>query len=108
MALGDFEQLVLLAAMHLGKDAYGVRIVDAIEERTDRTVSRSALYVTFDRLEAKGFLKSQLRAGGETRGGKLRRCIAVTKPGLAALRESREALLGMWRGLEPVLKEGRE
>jgi DNA-binding PadR family transcriptional regulator len=106
MALGDFEQLVLLAVLHLGEDAYGVRIVDAIEERTGRTVSRSSLYVTFDRLEAKGLLKSELRAGGATRGGKLRRYVVVTEAGLAVLRESREALLGMWRGLEPVLRGG--
>jgi DNA-binding PadR family transcriptional regulator len=106
MAAGGFEQLVLLAALHLGDDAYGVRIVDAIEERAGRTVSRSALYVTFDRLEAKGFLKSELRAGEAARGGKLRRYVFVTAAGLKALRESRETLLGMWRGLEPVLEGG--
>ena len=105
MALGDFEQLVLLAALHLGDEAYGVRIVDAIEERTGRKVSRSALYVTFDRLEGKGLLESDLRGGDETRGGKQRRYVTVTQAGLGALRESRAALLGMWRGLEPVLKE---
>ena len=105
MALGDFEQLVLLAVLHLGDEAYGVRIVDAIEERTGRTVSRSALYVTFDRLERKGLLESDLRSGDETRGGKQRRYVAVTKAGLKALRESRAALLGMWYGLESFLKE---
>ena len=105
MALGDFEQMVLLAALHLGDEAYGVRIVDAIEERTGRTVSRSALYVTFDRLEGKGLLESDLRGGDESRGGKKRRYVMVTPVGLEALRESRVALLGMWRGLEPVLRE---
>lgn len=105
MALGDFEQLVLLAVLHLDDDAYGVRIVDAIEERTGRTVSRSALYVTFDRLEGKGLLESDLRSGDESRGGRQRRYVVVTNAGLEALRESRAALQGMWRGLEPVLKE---
>lgn len=105
MALGDFEQLVLLAVLHLDDDAYGVRIVDSIEERTGRTVSRSALYVTFDRLEKKGLLESDLRGGDEVRGGRQRRYVAVTKAGVAALRDSRAALLGMWQGLEPVLKE---
>lgn len=106
MALGEFEQLVLLAVLHLGDDAYGVAIVDAIEERARRSVSRSSLYVTFDRLEAKGYLASELRTGSKSRGGKLRRYVTVTPDGLAALRESREALLGMWHGLEPML-EGR-
>ncbi len=107
MALGEFEQLVLLAALHLRDKAYGVAIVDAIEERTGRTVSRSSLYITFDRLEAKGFLTSELRPGDETRGGKLRRYIAVTQPGLAELQGSRDVLLGMWRGLEPMLERRR-
>jgi PadR family transcriptional regulator PadR len=103
MALGEFEQIVLLAVLHLGDEAYGVAIVDAIEHRTGRTVSRSALYVTFDRLETKGFLTSVLRTGDETRGGKLRRYVTVTPAGFAELRESRETLLGMWQGLEPLL-----
>ena len=107
MALGEFEQIVLLAALHLGETAYGVAIVDAIEERTGRSVSRSSLYITFDRLEAKGYLASQLRKGDDVRGGKLRRYVTVTEEGLATLRESREALLGMWQGLEPMLERGR-
>jgi DNA-binding PadR family transcriptional regulator len=106
MALGEFEQLVLLAVLHLRDEAYGVAIVDAIEERARRSVSRSALYVTFDRLEAKGFLTSELNPGSESRGGRMRRYVRVTPEGIAALRESREALLGMWDGLEPVLERG--
>jgi DNA-binding PadR family transcriptional regulator len=105
MALGEFEQIVLLAVLHLGEDAYGVAIVDAVENRTGRSVSRSALYVTFDRLESKGLLTSVLRTGDETRGGKLRRYVTVTPAGLAELRESRETMLGMWQGLEPLLGE---
>jgi DNA-binding PadR family transcriptional regulator len=106
MALGEFEQLVLLAVLHLGDRAYGVEIVKTIEEKTGRSVSRSSLYVTFDRLEAKGHLRSDLRVADPARGGKMRRYVRVTSEGTAALRESRETLLGMWRGLEPVL-EGR-
>ena len=35
-ALGEFEQLVLLAIMHLDGEVYGVPIVDEIERRTGR------------------------------------------------------------------------
>lgn len=104
MALGEFEQLVLLAVLHLGDEAYGVEIARAIEERADRRVSRSALYVTFDRLEAKHYLESELRPGGHTRGDRLRRYVRVAPAGIQALRESHAALLGMWRGLESVLE----
>jgi DNA-binding PadR family transcriptional regulator len=107
MALGEFEQIVLLAILHVDADAYGVAIVDEIEERTGRSVSRSSLYITFDRLETKGYLVSELRRGDDTRGGKLRRYVTVTREGIAELRESRETLLGMWHGLEPTLERGR-
>jgi PadR family transcriptional regulator PadR len=35
--LGEFEQLLLLAVMHLNDDAYGARIRQTIERRTGRT-----------------------------------------------------------------------
>ena len=103
MALGEFEQLVLLAALHMGRDSYGVELARAIEDRTGRSVSRSALYVTYDRLELKGYITSQLRTGTRARGGKMRRYIKVTRTGLRALRESRAVLMGMWSGLESKL-----
>lgn len=105
MALGEFEQMVLLAVLHLDEEAYGNAICEAIEERTHRAVSRSSLYVTFDRLEAKGFLKSRLADSSAERGGRPRRYVEVTAQGLASLAESRQALLSMWRGLEDVLEE---
>jgi DNA-binding PadR family transcriptional regulator len=107
MALGEFEQLVLLAVLHLGDEAYGVAVVNVIESRTGRSVSRSSLYITFDRLESKGYVTSELRPGPETRGGKMRRYVTVAKPGLEALRQSRISMLRMWRGLKGVLEEGR-
>ncbi len=105
MALGEFEQVVLLAALHLAPDAYGVEVKRAIEARTGRRVSRTALYITFDRLESKNYLQSELRLGPAVRRGKLRRYITVTPTGLGALRDSRAVLSNMWRGLESVLGE---
>ncbi len=105
MTLGDFEQLVLLAILHLGDEAYGRRIVETIEERSGRAISRSALYVTFDRLESKGHLTSTLRHPSEERGGRMRRYVEVAPAGLNALRESRHVLEGMWRGLDAVFGE---
>lgn len=95
--------MVLLAALHLGERAYGYEIVQVIESRTRRKISRSALYVTFDRLEAKGCLSSRLADPAPSRGGRPKRYITVTAKGLKALKESRRNLVGMWQGLESVL-----
>jgi DNA-binding PadR family transcriptional regulator len=105
--LGDFEQMVLLAIVHLGDDVYGVPIADEIERRTGRPVSPAAVYVTLRRLEQKGLLSSSMSDPTPERGGKARRCVKVTPTGLEILRESRKVMNRMWKGLDPGLRAVR-
>jgi PadR family transcriptional regulator PadR len=107
--LGEFEQVVLLAVLHLG-EPYGVPIVDEIERRTERSVSRSAVYVTLRRLEKKGLVSSWMSEPIAERGGKPRRCVKVEPEGRRLLEESRRVMASMWQGLEPLapgLEDGR-
>ena len=68
--LGEFEQLLLIALVRLGPDAYGATIRREIESRTARRLSISAVYTTLERLEQKGLVRSWIgdptpqRAGG--------------------------------------------
>ena len=103
-ALGEFEQLVLLAIVHLGDDVYGVPIADEIERRTGRTVSPAAVYVTLRRLEQKGLLSSTMSDPTPERGGKARRCVRLTPAAMESLRTSRQVLDSMWKGLDPGLR----
>ncbi len=103
--LGEFEQLVLLAVMRLGGEAYAVPIRREIEDRTSRSVARGALYVTLDRLEEKGYLKSWLADATAERGGRAKRFYEVKPAGLKALEHSWTALRSMWEGLEPRRRE---
>ncbi len=98
--LGEFEQMLLLAALHLGDDAYGAAISKELEERVGRRVSRGAIYVTLDRMEAKGMITSAMSAPRAERGGRPRRIISVTRDGMQRLHESRDALMTLWNGLE--------
>jgi DNA-binding PadR family transcriptional regulator len=75
--LGDFELVVLLAAIRLADDAYGVAILREIQSRTGRVVTGGALYVTLDRLEAKGYIRSTLKEASATRGARPRRYISL-------------------------------
>ena len=43
-ALGEFEQMVLLAIVRLRGDVYGVPITEEIERRTGRPVSPAAVW----------------------------------------------------------------
>ena len=101
-SLGEFEQLVLLAIVHLRGEAYGIPIVEEIERRTGRSVARAAVYVALRRLEDKGFVSSWMSDPTPERGGKGRRYVRLEAEGARALRESRNVAERMWHGLDPA------
>jgi PadR family transcriptional regulator len=101
--LGEFEQVVLLAILRLGDDAYAVTVRDEILRCTGRDVSRGSIYITLDRLETKGYLKSRLADPTPERGGRAKRYYTLRPRAVEALRESRRALVALWRGLDSVL-----
>jgi DNA-binding PadR family transcriptional regulator len=101
--LGDLEHLVLLAILRLGKDAYGIPILDEVSARSGRDVSRATVYVALKRLEQKGLVTSRLGESTPERGGRAKRFFKLKPPGLKALRESREMFLDLWRDYESVL-----
>jgi PadR family transcriptional regulator PadR len=103
--LGEFEQIVLLAVLRLGKNAYGVTILEEIEQRTGRSVMIGAVYATLDRLENKRYISSRVGSPTPERGGRAKRFFKVTGQGSAALERSREILQNMWAGLDPLLEE---
>jgi DNA-binding PadR family transcriptional regulator len=105
--IGEFEQLVLLAALRLRGEAFGPGIAEELEGQAGRRVSRGALYGTLERLEGKGFLTWTLEPGTPERSGQPLRRFQVTEEGLEALRASREAVRKMEAGLEDLLSEGR-
>ncbi len=106
--LGEFELLVLLAALRLGEDeAHAVSIVDEIRARTGREVRRSAVYVTLQRLEKKGMVSTRIGDPLPERGGKGRRIVCLEPEGLAAVRAMQSALVSMWGGLDPILRRAR-
>jgi DNA-binding PadR family transcriptional regulator len=102
--LGEFEQIVLLAILRLGEDAYAIPIREEIRERTGRDVARGALYTALERLEAKRCLRSRMSAPLPERGGRSRRYFTVTPTGLAALRAARRSLLNLWQGVEWMIE----
>ncbi len=101
--LGEFEHVVLLAILRLGDEAYAVSVRDEILERTGRDVSRGSIYITLDRLETKGYLRSRLADPTPERGGRAKRYYTLRPRAVDALKESRRALVALWRGLEGVL-----
>jgi DNA-binding PadR family transcriptional regulator len=103
--LGELEQLVLLAILRVGDEAYGEPIRERLRAEAGRRVARGALYTVLDRLEQKGLLRSRLGEPRAERGGRPRRYFAVTATGVAALRRARKTLLDLWHGLDVLSEE---
>ena len=98
-ALGEFEQVVLLAILRLGDDAYGVTIRREIAERTEREPAPGALYTTLDRLEDKGLVASKYGDPTAERGGRAKRYFTVTGAGVRAVARAQRAFQRLMEGL---------
>src|SRR5262245_55504526 len=96
--LGEVEQLVLLAVLRLGEEAYAVPIRALIAREAGVRLSRGTVYVTLERLERKGYLTSWFSDPQAVRGGKARRYFRLKPPGLAAARASKRAVDRLARG----------
>jgi PadR family transcriptional regulator PadR len=102
--LGELEQIVLLAVLQVGDDAYGVPVHDELRRRTGRDITLGTIYKTLSRLEEKGFVASRVGAPTAARGGRRTRCYAVTSAGRRELRTSLRALRRMAAGLDVGLE----
>lgn len=100
--LGELEQIVLLAVLRLGDEAYAVPVLEQIEAQTGRKVARGALYTALERLETKGCLRSRVGESLPERGGRARRYFTVTPAAVRSLKASRLALMRLWHGLESL------
>src|ERR1700730_17907365 len=103
--LGPFELMAMLALMRLGENAYGVPIFCEIEQQCGRRVALGSVYAALERLEAKGFVASDIGESTPERGGRAKRYFRITAKGLREVREMQRALKKMWRGL-PQLEGG--
>lgn len=93
--LGELEEFVLLAVIHLKEMAYGVEIRRELTERLKESYSIGSIQSSLKRLEEKGFLTSQFGEATQKRGGKRKRIYEATSLAykvLAQLQEIRAEL----------------
>jgi len=98
-SLGDFEQLVLLALVRLGRDGYGVSVHNEIRRRARREVTLAAVYKTLERLEKKGLASSEMGEPTSERGGRRKKYYRIEPSGRRALKNAVSALWRMTYGL---------
>lgn len=98
--LGEFEQVVLLAILRAGEEAYGVTIRHEIADGARRDVTLAAVYKTLTRLEDKGLVTAWVGEPTPERGGRRKRYYALSAAGRRALRQSVDAIRRMAQGLD--------
>ncbi len=103
--LGEFEQLILLALVRLGEDAYGVSMRKEIEERTGRAISAGAIYTALERLGRRGFVSSRLGDPTPQRRGRPKKFYQLEPAGADALTRSYTAFTEMTKGIRPKLAD---
>ncbi len=96
--LGEFEQVVLLAAARLGNQASGGSIHEEIAARTGRDPSVPSVYVTLARLEKKGLVTSSVEEQEGESGRAIKR-FELSSAGIQALEQSRRQFEQLWAGL---------
>lgn len=103
--IGEFEELVLLTVVALQKEAYGMAIMNELEERLNETLSYGSIQSALKRLEEKGFLASEFGEATQKRGGRRKRIYTVNAEGhqvLTEMKEVRNKLYDTITKLKPI------
>ncbi len=95
--LGTFEEQVMLAVLRKGNEAYATGVRRELENVTARSIAIGSVYVTLDRLEAKGLIVSTRVHRDESIS---RRLFVVTPEGARSLARTRAMRDRLWEGVE--------
>lgn len=97
--LGEFEEIVLLTVAILNGDAYGVSIIEEIENQLNRRVSIGAVQTVLKRLESKKMVLSIFGEPSNIRGGKRKRIYSVTTLGKQVLKDTKDQRMALWSAI---------
>lgn len=101
-SLGEFEELVLLLVAALHDEAYGVAILEKLEEKLKRKVNISAVHVALKRIEDKGFVKSRFGGITEDRGGRRKKFYVITALGKRMLDRQYELRTSIYKQIPKI------
>lgn len=102
-SLGDFELAVLLTVAALD-EGYGAAVRRDVSRRLGRECTVGAVYTTLQRLEDKKLLRSYTTDPTPVRGGRSRRCYALTAEAHRVLQGARQVQGRLWEGVPLKVK----
>jgi PadR family transcriptional regulator, regulatory protein PadR len=101
-SLGEFEELILLMVAALHDEAYGVAILESLEEKLEKKVNISAVHVALKRMEDKGFVKSRFGGITEDRGGRRKKFYVITALGKRVLDDQYALRVGIYKQIPKI------
>ncbi len=101
-SLGEFEELVLLMVAAQHDEAYGVAILEGLEEKLNKKVNISAIHVVLKRMEDKGFVNSRFGGITEARGGRRKKYYIITVLGKKMLDSQYELRTGLYQQIPKI------
>jgi len=84
-SLGEFEELVLLTVAAQHDEAYGVSILESLEQQLDKKINISAIHVALKRMDEKGLVQSRFGGITSERGGRRKKFYVITALGKRVL-----------------------
>ena len=85
--LSKTEALVLLAVIALDDKAYGVSILELLEEKLNKKMFISKVHVVLMRMENRGFVTSKFEASSHRKNQRRTKFYFISPSGKEALRE---------------------
>ncbi len=101
-SMGEFEELVLLMVAAQHNEAYGVSILEGLEEELGKKINISAVHVVLKRMEDKGFIKSRFGGITEDRGGRRKRYYVITAIGKKMLDEQHDIRNSIYKRIPKI------
>lgn len=105
--LSRTEEMILLSVWRLKDNAYGVTIVEMLNQTTVKKWILGGIYVPLERMENKGLLSSGLGKSTSRRGGRSKRLYRLTPAGLKALIRTKSLEQTIWEDISiAALEQG--
>ncbi|MGB2905980.1 MAG: PadR family transcriptional regulator [Candidatus Aminicenantaceae bacterium] len=97
--LSRSEEIILLAILQLGDNAYGISIRELIHTSTGVEWSLAQIYDPLNRLNHKGYVSKYRGDPSSERGGRHKCLYSLTREGKEALRELQRVQKNLWEKL---------
>jgi PadR family transcriptional regulator PadR len=90
----------MVASQH--DTAYGVSILEGLQQELDRKINISAIHVALKRMEEKGFVKSRFGGITEDRGGRRKKYYVISALGKRMLDEQFEQRNSIYKRIPKI------